>query len=250
MSLTAFPYHRPVTLREVLLILASFLSGSIPFGLLLTRAKGIDIRTVGSGNIGATNVGRALGKKYFILCLILDALKGLLPVLVAGWMLGALGKWIVPPAVSWIWLACTAAAVLGHVFCPWLKFKGGKGVATSLGALLGVFPVLTLAVFGSFVVWAITLKVAKYMSLASVAAAAALPFCVAGVFLLVHYRQHQASPDTVPLGDWPHTVFEHGLPFLVVSVVLGAVVIWAHRANMRRLRAGTEPRFGAKKVAP
>ncbi len=226
-----------MTLTDGLLLAASFLSGSIPFGLLITRAKGIDIRTVGSGNIGATNVGRALGKKYFILCLVLDALKGLLPVLAAGFGLGAIGTTMPAPGTSWVWLACMAAAVLGHVFCPWLKFKGGKGVATSLGALLGVFPVMTIAGLGTLLVWAVFLKGLRYMSLASMIAAASLP---AWVTLMVALAPR--SPDAGPGSRW-----QHGLPYILVASALGLLVIWAHRANIARLRAGTEPRFGAAK---
>jgi len=236
-----------VSLRDGILICLSFLSGSIPFGLLIARAKGINIRVVGSGNIGATNVGRALGRNYFLLCLSLDALKGLVPVVLAGWLLGGLGDWTPAPAASRIWLACAAAAVLGHVFCPWLGFRGGKGVATSLGALLGVFPLMSAAVLGAALVFAATLRISRYMSAASIAAAVGLPLCVIGVqasVLIFHARR-----AGLPLSArWlTEALVRDGLPFILVAAGLGMVVVWAHRANVRRLRAGTEPRFAAKR---
>ena len=129
-----------------LFIPAAFLCGSIPFGMLIARARGIDIRAHGSGNIGATNVGRVLGRTWGVAVFALDVCKGLAPVLVAGAALGTLGHIAAPARDAWLVLATAAAAILGHVFCPWLRFKGGKGVATSLGALAGVFPVLTIAV--------------------------------------------------------------------------------------------------------
>jgi len=231
--------------RDGILLLASFLCGSIPFGLLLARAKGINIRAIGSGNIGATNVGRALGQKFFILCLLLDALKGLIPVLVAGWVLGGLGDWTPPVQVSWLWLGCAACAVLGHVFCPWLKFKGGKGVATSLGAFLGVFPVMTAAVLGAAAIFFIALRTTRYMSLASIAAAAGLPVCVMGVHILGYVHRIRESRLPFDPSECVHAIFGTGRPFVVVAAAMGLLVIWAHRANLRRLKAGTEPRFGA-----
>ncbi|NUQ68574.1 MAG: glycerol-3-phosphate 1-O-acyltransferase PlsY [Phycisphaerales bacterium] len=226
---------------ELAWIVLAFLSGSIPFGLLIGRAKGIDVRKAGSGNIGATNVGRILGKRYFFLCFGLDLLKGLLPTLGAGWALGALGRVDVPAQEAWLWLAAMAAAVLGHVFCPWLKFKGGKGVATGLGALLGVFPVLTLAGAGVFALWLLMLWRWRYISLASIVGGATLPLWVVGVFAWL-------GPGET-LANRAHSVFSHGFAFLILASLLGVLVVWTHRANIRRLRAGTEPKVG-QRAAP
>ncbi|MBI1191280.1 MAG: glycerol-3-phosphate 1-O-acyltransferase PlsY [Tepidisphaera sp.] len=221
-----------------LLILAAFLAGSIPFGLLIGKAKGVDIRTQGSGNIGATNLGRVLGRRYFFLCFALDALKGFIPTLAGGLVLGAAGRLDLPIQQSAAWLAIMFASVLGHIFCPWLHFKGGKGVATSLGALLGVWPALTLPGLLGLATFALVLLVWRYVSLASIAAAVAIPFGVAAWF-------HLAS-----IGIGPHPAgavkVTHMLPYLGLTLLLGALVIWRHRTNIRRLRDGTEPKVGAK----
>ena len=154
-----------------LIIIAAFLAGSIPFGLLIARAKGVDIRKHGSGNIGATNVGRVLGRRYFFLCFALDLLKGLLPTLAMGAALGALGAFTMSMHDAAWWLGAAVASILGHVFCPWLGFKGGKGVATGLGALLGVFPLLSVAGGVATVVWILAMLLWRYVSLASIIAA-------------------------------------------------------------------------------
>jgi glycerol-3-phosphate acyltransferase PlsY len=215
------------------MIAIAFLSGSIPFGLLIGRAKGIDIRKHGSGNIGATNVGRVLGTRYFFLCFFLDLLKGLLPTLAAGWALGRLGQFSMPSRDAWWWLGAMAAAVLGHVFTPWLKFKGGKGVATGLGALLGVFPVLTLAGAGAFLIWLAVFGIWRYISLASITAGILLPVIVFLEFLLPQRADlaHGAAPNVV----WP---------FVAAGCALAVLVVWTHRSNIKRLRSGTELRAG------
>jgi acyl phosphate:glycerol-3-phosphate acyltransferase len=207
---------------------AAFLAGSIPFGLFIGLAKGIDVRQHGSKNIGATNVGRVLGTKYFFLCFALDLLKGFGPTFGAGFLSGATKSFTQPTA--WAWLAVMLAAVLGHVFSPWLKFKGGKGVATSLGALLGVFPHLTVPGAAVFGLWLIVLGIGRYISVASIAAGLALPLMTIGWF---------ATKGPISTG----------VPFIVVSVVLGALVVYKHRANMKRLREGTEPKVGQRATA-
>lgn len=215
-------------------ISAAFLAGTIPFGLLIARAKGVDIRKVGSGNIGATNVGRALGRRYFFLCFGLDFLKGFVPVLIAGWLAGLLASSTISNENAWLWLAAMVAPVLGHVFTPWLKFKGGKGVATSLGALLAVWPYLTLPAVGVLLVFAAVVRTTKIMSLASMAGGVSIPFWVAGYWAFRAQR-----------GD---AAFLDGLPFLITGAALAALVVWAHRTNIGRLRTGTEPRLGRKTV--
>jgi len=239
-----------MTLTHYLLwLLGAYLVGSIPFGLLLGKLKGIDIRDHGSGNVGATNAGRVLGKKIGFLCFAMDVGKGLGPVLAYGLLAGAAGAvhghWEGLPAVAegdevrqvvfpagsgvmpaLLWLSIAAAAVVGHVFPIWLKFKGGKGVATSLGVLLGVFPYLTVPAVAGFVVWYVTVKTSGYVGLASVAAAVALPVLTVG------------SCVAFGLGVGPTGVF------FGVTALLAALVIIRHRGNLQRIRAGTEPKAG------
>ncbi|MCE7973056.1 MAG: glycerol-3-phosphate 1-O-acyltransferase [Leptolyngbya sp. PLA1] len=224
------------------LLFAAFLAGSIPFGLLVARARGVDIRAHGSGNIGATNVGRVLGKPYFYLVFLLDLLKGFLPVLAAGWLLGALGRMAIDPATSFKWLGVVVAAVAGHVFTPWLKFKGGKGVATSAGALLAVFPALTVPGLLALGVFLACLRLWRYVSLAAILACASVPLSVAAWFHLAHLG--------VTLRKEPAVEVVHMLPFLGVSALLSVLVVWTHRGNIARLRAGTEPRWGQRAPAP
>lgn len=214
-------------------ILAGALLGSVPTGLLIARSRGIDLRAHGSGNIGATNLGRVLGRRAFILCFAIDALKGLAPTLAYGLWMGHAGRLDLPAADLLAWLGVMIAPVLGHMFCPWLRFKGGKGVATGLGALLGVFPVLSLAGLAGLVVWLLVFRARRIVSLASIAAAAGIPLAVIGLFLLAGAAPREWG-RAMPAGWWP---------YLALTALLAAVVIVRHRANIARLRAGTEPRF-------
>lgn len=216
---------------------AAFLAGTIPFGLLLGKAKGVDVRTQGSGNIGATNLGRILGRPYFFLCFALDFLKGLVPVAVAGWMGGLFQDKPLAAQDAWLWLAAMVAPVLGHVLNPWLKFKGGKGVATSLGALLAVWPFLTIPAAGVFLVFAIVLATGRIMSLASMVAGISLPLLVLGWWVAGSIGLAHHAPRT-------NLDISEIMPFLSVSVLLAGLVVWTHRSNIRRLKAGTEPRLG------
>lgn len=191
---------------EIILVAGAYLLGSIPTGLLLAKAAGVDIRATGSGNIGATNVYRTLGRTVGVLTLVGDCLKGLLPVLAARY-LGVTDAWIA---------AAGLAAFLGHVYTVFLGFKGGKGVATALGVFLGVSPP---AVLFAVAIFALLVWKWRYISLGSISAAAAMPILVA----LLDRR-----------------------PALVgMTVVVAALVIWKHRENISRLRAGTENRFKA-----
>jgi len=217
------------------LIVIGFLVGSIPFGFLIGKARGIDIRQHGSGNIGATNVTRVLGKKLGRICFGLDMAKGLFPTFGAGIALQDAGSW--SPANAWVWIAAALAPILGHVFCPWLGFKGGKGVATGLGALLGLFPIMTVAGVGALVVWITAAKLWRYVSLASILAGVSLPVWVATAFGL--------APNAGDPG-W----LGRAAPFLGVSLLMAGFVVFTHRANIRRLRAGTEPRIGQRAVKP
>lgn len=223
-----------------LLALAAFLLGSIPFGYLIGRSKGIDIRAHGSGNIGATNVTRVLGRRLGRICFALDLLKGLLPSLGGGLVLGVAGHWSMTPAQAWSWIGIALAPIAGHVFCPWLGFKGGKGVATGLGALLGLFPVMTVAGVGGLLVWIIAAKLWRYVSLASILGGGGLPIWVV-VSLAV-----ASAAGRVPAGE----LVGVGLPFLVLSLGLAGFVVYTHRANIRRIRSGTEPKIGQRRTAP
>lgn len=190
---------------ELVIVIAAYLVGSIPTGLLLARLMGgVDIRTTGSGNIGATNVSRTLGWKVGVLTLLGDCLKGVVPVLVARHF-----------GVTEGWLALTAfAAFAGHVYTVFLRFKGGKGVATALGVFLALSP---LSVAGAVVIFALMLWKWRYVSLGSITAAAAMPLLVA----LIDRR---------------------GLIFLM-SIAIATIVVWKHRENISRLKSGTESKF-------
>ncbi len=198
----------------------AFLAGSFPFAVLIGRAKGVDIRQHGSGNPGATNLGRAVGKKWGLLCFVLDVLKGFAPVLGFGLCASAVSAatW---PAVQWVLVA--VAGVAGHIFSPWLKFKGGKGVATGLGATLGLFPVVTIPGLAAFALWYAVATFSGYVGLASVAAAAALPPMTAVSAALLGLAPGQSAV------------------FTGLTAVLATLVIWRHHGNLARIRTGTEP---------
>ena len=198
------------------IIIVSYLLGSIPFGYIAGRIAGIDIRTAGSGNVGATNVVRILGKRYGYPVFALDVLKGFGAVKISMVMSGQHLKWNSPEISG---MVGAIFSVLGHVFPPWLKFKGGKGVATAAGALLALMPIATLI---GVAVWIIVFWLTRYVSLASVVATTALPI----VILVI------GSPDG-----------HSGRLLAYSSVCVAALVIWRHRSNLSRLLRGTEPRF-------
>lgn len=206
----------------VLACLAAFASGSIPFGLLLVKLAGKgDVRTHGSGNIGATNVSRVGGKRLGIVTLFLDIAKGFLPIFLA--KRAGLGFEVLS--------LMALAAVLGHVFTPWLKFQGGKGVATALGVILAVDPALCALPLGIFV---FSLWLTRHVSLGSIMAAAMLP----AELLLVRW-------GFLSFGGNGKDVWVV-LPWLL----LAALVIWKHRENIKRLQAGTESKlWGARTEA-
>ena len=219
--------------------LVAFACGSIPFGPIVARLRGIDLRTVGSGNIGATNVGRALGWKWGVLVYVLDAIKGAAPVLAAGAMAGILGKPAdeVAPADMWWWLLMPIASVLGHMFSPFVGFKGGKGVATGSGAMLAVWPTLTGPLLVAIGLWAVLLAATRYMSVASMAAAISIPLTVAAAAAI---RTGDGTSD----GELP---IRHALPALIVTGGVAMLVVWKHRPNIERLLAGKENRLGTKR---
>ena len=220
-------------------VAASFAAGSIPFGPIVARARGVDLRTVGSGNIGATNVGRALGWKWGVLVYALDAAKGAAPALAAGAWAGVLGK--APDEVAradmWWWLMLPIAAVMGHMFSPFVGFRGGKGVATGSGAMLAVYPVLTGPLVIAIGLWALLLAVTRYMSIASMAAAVSIPLTITAIAVL---RSGAGTAD----GELP---IAHSLPAIAVTSAVALLVVLKHRPNIERLLAGTENRLGSGK---
>jgi len=202
------------------LLVGSYLLGSIPFGYLAGRLVAIDIRQAGSGNVGATNVVRVLGKGYGYPVFALDVLKGFAAVKIA--MLMAPGRppeWNSPQMFG---ILAAVSSVLGHLYPPWLKFKGGKGVATSAGALLALTQVATLI---GVAIWIIVFWLTRYVSLASITAAIVLPI----VILVVSSRDQNK-----------------GKLLVYASACVAVVVIWRHRSNVSRLMRGTEPRFTRK----
>ncbi|HBG77393.1 MAG TPA: acyl-phosphate glycerol 3-phosphate acyltransferase [Phycisphaerales bacterium] len=214
-------------MKTLLLIIASYLIGSISFAMLIAKANGIDLRKVGSGNLGATNLSRACGKNWAYVCFLLDTLKGVIPAFCARYFLFS------GDAASsdfWLWLAVGAAAILGHVFPFYLKFKGGKGVATSFGVVLGIWPYYTLPGIVAFILWATIVLIFKYISLAAIISAAAFPFIMIAM--------------TAFLEDWRFAVL---WPLIAAAMVLCLLVIFLHRANIKRLIAGTEHKVLQKK---
>jgi len=200
--------------------LISYLLGSIPAGYLAGRMAGIDIREAGSGNIGATNVTRTLGRRYGYAVFVVDFAKGALAVCISI-LLGRHLK-AAPFSPEMYGIVGAICCVLGHVFPVWLGFKGGKGVATSAGVLFGLMP---LAAAIGVAVWVITFEVTRYVSIASIAAATALPVTVLGL---------------------THTGHTNGMALFYFTLCLAAVVIIRHRSNLSRLLRGTEPRFKRK----
>ena len=200
-----------------LLLAAGYLIGAIPFGLMLGRAvKGIDLRTVGSGNIGATNAGRVLGKRLGTVVLLCDVLKGLLPTLAARLLREP--SWpLADSPEAWPTLV-GLAAVLGHVFPIYLGFRGGKGVATGLGVAIVLGPIAILVGLAGFVLVTYT---TGYVALGSMTAAIAY----------AAVRAIRLGDDLLVADAWPLWLFTFGVPLLI---------IWAHRTNIARLRSGTE----------
>jgi glycerol-3-phosphate acyltransferase PlsY len=195
----------------LLALLLSFFVGSIPFGVLIGQMRGVDVRAAGSGNIGATNVWRVLGPKAGSAAFVLDVLKG-----VAGPLIG---RWLIPNSEIGI-AACGIFAVLGHTFSPFLGFKGGKGISTSLGALFGLLPLVGLA---AFAFWGVVLAVSRMVGLASVAACVVLPILA----------------WTLP----------HSTPAAIVATLMGVLALIKHIPNIKRIAAGNEPKIGQKKTA-
>ena len=196
--------------------IVGYLLGSIPTGFLIAKAKGIDIRGVGSGNIGATNVVRALGKPAGILVLVLDGLKG---YAACQWLAEVMASWFAhqSPDLEVLKIIGGVAAILGHNYTCWLKFKGGKGIATSAGVLIALVPWALLIILS---VWIVVFALTRYVSLASIAASFSLPFA---------------------------TLLTRGsLTLVLVTGAMSILAIYKHKGNIARLINGTESRFGSK----
>ena len=204
----------------LIVVLEAYLFGSLPAGYLAGRLAGVDVRKHGSGNIGATNVLRVLGKPWGFGVFFVDALKGFLAVRVAIAIAARTAG--AADYTEFFAILAAAACVAGHSFPVWLRFKGGKGVATSAGSLAGVMPIAALTIF---IVWLIVFMVTRYVSLASIVAATALPVAVAA---LVALQQTQ------------------GTVLFYFSLLMTTLVVWRHRSNITRLLNGTEPRFARK----
>jgi len=209
-------------LGYIAVVVAAYLLGSIPTGFLVAKARGVDIRAVGSGNIGATNVFRTLGKTAGVFVLLVDALKGYVACRFVGeWVARLLGVAGDMASQEYFSIIAGFCAVLGHNFTCWLHFKGGKGIATSAGVLLALFPKALLC---AAVVWVVVVTVSRYVSLASITAAIWLPFLV----------------------WW----FYFSELLIGVAVIMAALAVFRHKDNIRRLAKGTENRIGGKQASP
>ena len=202
------------------IVIISYLLGSIPSGYLVAKSQGIDIRQHGSKNIGATNVLRVMGKKWGYFVFFCDVLKGFVSVKLGFLLAGSFDA-----NVTLAGVVAALCCILGHNYPVWLAFKGGKGIATSAGVVIALFPPLIVLLMG--IVWLLVFLLSRYVSLASISAAAALPIAVA---LLGPY---------VGINDY--------WLVLCFSVVAAALAVWRHRTNITRLLNGTESRFGQKK---
>ena len=213
-------------------IIGAYLLGSIPFGLLIAWVHGRDLRSIGSGNIGATNVARALGRKWAYICFALDVLKGLVPMLAVLPLTTSLSaqSQTEKTIVLFLWLAVGCAAILGHIFPVYLKFKGGKGVSTSFGVALGLWPYYTICALIAIAVWAVVVFIWRYVSLASVTASVAFPLAL-----------------IVSIALRPGWEIAHLWPLVIAATAIPLMVIIRHRENIKRLLSGTESKIHQKK---
>jgi len=210
-------------LRYVVLPLAAYVIGATPVGVILARAHGVDLRRVGSGNVGATNVARVLGRGWGYLCFALDVLKGLLPVAAAVALVRPAAGQVPSPAQQAAWLGVGLGAVLGHVFSFYLGFRGGKGVATALGVVLGIYPYFTGAGLVALGLWVAVTLISRYVSLGSIVAA------VGFVPLFAAFNRRTVGQL------WP---------LLAFGAAVAALILVRHRSNIRRLLTGTENKIG------
>lgn len=203
-----------------ILLVAAYLIGAIPFGLLIGLARGVDIRKSGSGNIGATNAGRVLGRKWGFICLALDILKGLVPTVTAKWYLVP-----DPPTADALlqWVLVGAATVIGHTFPIYLGFRGGKGVATTIGACLGLYPALTIPMIVALIAYGIGRYASGAVSVGSLVLAVVLPIAF---FVYTGMNERMGLDVYWPIG--------------AIATVLSLLIIVRHRSNIARLLRGEE----------
>jgi len=218
------------------IIIGAYLLGSIPFGLLIAKAHGKDLRSIGSGNIGATNVSRALGRKWAYICFVLDVLKGMVPMLATSILVSRYSildehraSGIEYQVMLWLWLAVGCAAILGHIFPIYVKFRGGKGVATSFGVALGLWPYYTICASFAVAIWVVVVLIWRYVSLASICASISFPLVLLLAIIL------RPGWDFISL--WP---------LLIAATAIPLMVIIRHRENIKRLLAGTESKIFAR----
>jgi glycerol-3-phosphate acyltransferase PlsY len=206
----------------MILIVAAYVLGSVPFGIIIAKAHGKDLRAIGSGNIGATNVSRALGRKWAYFCFLLDVLKGLTPTLTAVLIISS------APGITELLLTLAAgcAAILGHIFPIYIRFKGGKGVATSFGVALGLWPYYTVPALVAILLWIVVVLIWRYISLGSITASIAFPLAL---ILAIIFMPAWNLADLWPL--------------VVAAIAIPTIVIIRHRENMKRLLAGTESKI-------
>ena len=209
-----------MNLPVILTIIAAYVAGATPFGFIVAKSQGVDIRKHGSGNIGATNVLRTLGKRLGMFVLLLDVLKGCLPVILGKMFLE--GR-VVPDMFSVVVVLIGFATIFGHNYTFWLGFKGGKGIATSAGALLAIMPITLLI---GLAVWFILFYSTRYVAVASMGSACTIPVAVAIVTLV---RDGAVN-----------------IPFFILGLLIAFFGVWRHRSNIKKLRAGTEHRFTRK----
>lgn len=207
-----------IVVDYILVSVVSFLIGSIPCGLLIGRCfYKSDPRKAGSGNIGATNMARLYGWQAFAVTFVLDALKGALAVIFARIMLG-----FMPYDMYWqpdlLIVLAVFFSIIGHVFCPWLGFHGGKGISTGFGSILAAYPFVALSILATFLVGAFA---SKRISVGSILAAIG-----------------------VPIYSW--LFYTNDVPLMVMSIIIAVAVVFAHRDNIMRIVSGTEPAFSFK----
>jgi acyl phosphate:glycerol-3-phosphate acyltransferase len=206
----------------LVIVILCYLIGSFPSGYLVGKSRGIDIRQHGSGNIGATNVLRVMGKKWGYLVFLCDSLKGFLAVKLGVLLAAAAGTGADATLAGVVGGIC---CIIGHNYTVWLGFKGGKGIATSIGVLLAIVPILIVVIV--LLVWLAVFFIWKYVSLASICAALSLPLAVLILFPLVAHGNY-----------WVLVIF---------SIIVAALAVWRHRSNIDRLLEGRENRFGSKR---
>ncbi len=213
-------------MKFIILIIVSYFVGAIPFAWIFARLHGKNLYNIGSGNIGANNLSRALGRRWGYFCFSLDVLKGMVPTLLATILAGPDADVLQLTAC----IAAGAAAILGHIFPVYLKFKGGKGVSTSFGAAVGLWPYYTICAAVAITIWLIVVLLSRYVSLASITAAISFPLCLAAIIIF---------NDSWQLNKlWP---------LLLAATAIAVMVIFRHQSNIKRIIAGTENKIGESK---